>query len=137
MGLNLTSGGYYYEMSDETKLKISKAHTGKILSKEHREKLSKSHIGQKHNIGFKHSKESKERMRLSAIGNKCRFGTICSDKTKLLLSKINSIPVIQMDLNGNFIKEWESGKSTKEYGFIESCVNACCNGTRKTHKKFT
>ena len=40
MGLNLTSGGCYCKMSDVTKLKISKAHVGKVLSKSSNKALS-------------------------------------------------------------------------------------------------
>lgn len=110
--IKLANAGFRH--SDETKLKISLAHTGKILSKEHREKLSKSHMGQRNNVGFKHSEEYKEKMR-----------------------KINSIPIIQMDLNGNFIKEWNSAKEAGEYGFHSSHIGECCNGHAKTHAKFT
>lgn len=38
-----------------------------------------------------------------------------------------SIPVVQYDLNGNFIKEWESANmASKELGIGQPSITACC-----------
>ena len=44
-----------------------------------------------------------------------------------------SKPIIQYDLNGKFIKEWESlNMCANELCLHESCISMCCNGKRKT-----
>lgn len=49
----------------------------------------------------------------------------------------NRKPVIQMDLNGNTIKVWESAWKAQEEGpFQCSNIGACCRGKLKTHKGF-
>ena len=73
--------------SEETKQKISNAHTGKKKSKEHLENLSKSLKGKpswnKGKTGVqKHSDETKEKMRLSHLGKKRKPH---SEETKQLL----------------------------------------------------
>lgn len=41
--------------------------------------------------------------------------------------------IIQYDLNGNFIKEWESlNMCANELYLQESCISMCCSGKRKT-----
>lgn len=45
-------------------------------------------------------------------------------------------PVIQMDLEGNFIREWECPFYARIDGFYDSHIRDCCKGIRKTHKKF-
>ena len=53
-------------ISEETKLRMSESHKGHIHSKEHKEKISKSLIGNKYNLGNKHTEETKEKMRVYA-----------------------------------------------------------------------
>ena len=45
-------------------------------------------------------------------------------------------PVIQYDLQNNFIREYESIWETGYFGFDRNKVNMCCRGKRKTHKGF-
>lgn len=41
--------------------------------------------------------------------------------------------IVQFDLNGNAIREWESILSaSKFYGVGRTCICACCNGRQKT-----
>ena len=47
-----------------------------------------------------------------------------------------SKPVLQYDLQGNFIREWESTMECDRNGFCSRHVADCCNGKRKTHKGF-
>lgn len=51
-------------------------------------------------------------------------------------SKSKSFPILQYDLNGNFIRRYNGIQETKEYGFFPKSVNKCINGQLKTHKKF-
>jgi len=47
--------------------------------------------------------------------------------------RLNEISIIQLSLDGNFIKRWSSAtKVYKELGYNASCINACCRGQRKT-----
>jgi group I intron endonuclease len=77
----------------ESKNKISNSLKGKKRTKEHSENISKALKGR---IGLKHTEEYKEYYRKNSVRNK---------------------PVLQYDLNGNFIKEWISfSEVTRELG---------------------
>ena len=45
-------------------------------------------------------------------------------------------PVIQLTLDGEFVREWESAKEAGRNGFYSSAVTKCCRGKLKTHKGF-
>lgn len=48
-----------------------------------------------------------------------------------------TVKIVQLDKNGNFIKEWPSMKqAAKEFGVTLSSISACCNGKSKTSKNF-
>ena len=89
-------------VSQETRTKISKSNKGKIISKEVRKKISE--------------------------GNK---GKGMSEKNKKLVSLQKSKPILQYDLNGNFIKEW---KSATEAARILGLKNAPISKICKTNK---
>ena len=44
--------------------------------------------------------------------------------------------VLQLSLDGELIREWESTQECGRNGFNQGLVWACCNGKRKTHKGF-
>ena len=44
--------------------------------------------------------------------------------------------ILQLSLDFELVKEWDSAKSTLEYGFDPGTVTKCCKGKRKTHKGF-
>ena len=44
--------------------------------------------------------------------------------------------VLQYDLEGNFIKEWQSTRECERNGFNHSVICKCCNGKLKTYKGF-
>ena len=99
VGYNCTSGGDSCVVSEETKLKISKAHKGKKLSEEHKEKtrqanlgkklseehkkkISESHLGEKnHFYGKRHSEEAKLK---NAIASKKRNGILNKKSKKVI-----------------------------------------------------
>jgi group I intron endonuclease len=91
------------KMSDESRLKISKAKKNQIISKQHREKLSKA------KKGIKLSKEHKEKISKNNIGK-------------------HNKPILQYNLEGNFIKEWECGYDAVKFLGISSNGNIvkCC-----------
>lgn len=50
---------------------------------------------------------------------------------------INSIPVIQLTLDGEFVREYSSAVEAENYGFKRGCICEVCKGRRaKTHKGF-
>ena len=59
---------YGRKHTNKSKQKISNTKTGIKLSKEHKNKISKSLIGNKRTLGYKHSKETKKRMSESSKG---------------------------------------------------------------------
>mgnify|MGYP003290958110 CR=1 FL=1 len=45
-------------------------------------------------------------------------------------------PVLQFDLEGNFIKEWKSAMECGRNGFNHKGVSMCCKGKLKTYKGY-
>ena len=63
----------------------------------------------------------------------------CDRKYNINYGTINerlSKPVLQYDLEGNFIKEWKSTMECGRNGYDQSHVADCCRGERKTHRGF-
>ena len=84
IGYNLTDGGdgaVGYQHTMETKMKMSISH--KNMSNETKQKLSKSLIGNKNSLGYKHTDESRKNMSESKIGKKH------TEETKRKLSKLH------------------------------------------------
>ncbi len=108
----------------------------KVISEETRRKMSMWQIGRKHTdehkrnnsigqIGRKLSEENKKNISKGLKGK--TLGKVVSEKAKDKISKANSIPVIQYDLNMNFIKEWNSATlAAKELSINRSAITACC-----------
>ena len=108
--------------SEETKIKMSEAHINKKLSKETKRKMSEAHKG---NV---RSQETRDKISKSMKGK-----IIPKEKLKK--------PVLQYDLEGNFIKEWNSGSEativlTNYKNKCSTLISECCNGKRKTAYKF-
>ena len=82
-------------------------------------------------IGRKMSEEAKSKMR------EAKLGRVVSEKTKQAVSDSHSIPILQYDLDNNFIKEWKSAaEAAKILELNEGHIRTCCKGKRKTHGKF-
>ncbi len=109
------------------------------------------------------SNETKTRMSKAKKGNQYRVGSKMSDESKHKISKANSKPkpegfkekfinnkergykiaiskhkpVLQYDLEGNFIREWNSAKEAELYFGREKSDNiaGCCRGISKTAYK--
>lgn len=124
-GYNLMKGGNQYEMSDETKKKISESRKGMKFSDKHIENLKKSHMGNKL------SEETKKK--ISEINK----GKIHSEDTRLKLrySNPNRKEVGRFDGKENLICKYES---IKEAARILQCnvghLSECCRGKRKMVK---
>jgi len=129
-GLNLRLGNSRGKVSQEVKDKLSKSLKGNGLGK----------IGPMN--GKKHKKITKQKMSTSHLGKKdseetkkkksqIKLGHIKDNEWKKNLSKSASEsfgrPILQKDLNGNIIKEWETGKkAATELGLSYMAINACC-----------
>ena len=134
--------------SEETKEKMSRSHMGKHRSEETKNKIRTSHKLLKHSPlsedtkrkirdakkGKFASKETKEKMRLSHMGEKNHFyGKNHSDEYLLRKRK----PIIQLDINDNFINEWSSITEAANYLKIEcSGISYVLSGKYKTSGGF-
>ena len=135
------------QLSDETKERLRSMNIGRKRSKEFRLKISKTHKGRKNtdetkkkmSESFKGRKLSTETRNKISKANK---GKVRSDASiinmRLAQSGRNNpayspTPILQYDLNDNFIKEWKDLVSLKEAGFINtSNISAVCRGNGKS-----
>jgi len=102
-----TKGISYHTV--ESRRKISEAQKNRVRSKETNKKISES------NKGKIQTEEARKKISDGAF----------------------KIPIYQLDLDGNFIKEWSCASEVKTVlGFDRGCIGCCCKGERKTHKKF-
>ncbi len=62
------------------------------------------------------------------------YGRHHTNETKNVISKVQSIPVVQLGLDGRYIAEFKSGREASEItGVNETTINKCCLG--KSHYK--
>lgn len=117
--------------SNKTKQQMSKIKLGKKFSQETRKKISNSKLGNNYALGNKMSDESKQKISLSKMGHECyknpdrskkisnaNKGKRRSEDVKNKMKKLGYIrykPILQFDLEGNFIQEFESGKAISCY----------------------
>lgn len=98
---------YGKSLLEETRKKISEAHKGKIVSEETRKKLSEANKGE----------------------NNPWYG-------KRGFQNPNSIPVVQLTLDGQLVKVYGSASEAGRNGFDSSSITKCIKGKRKTHKGY-
>ena len=115
--------------SEETKRKKSESNKGisrnkgKILSEEHKHKIKLGKLGKKY---------SKERNKKISEANKGRPNPK-SENALFNLRKAKNRIVLQYDKQGNFIKEWSSGKEAAiSLNVYQPNINSCCHGKTKT-----
>jgi group I intron endonuclease len=121
-------------LSEEMKKNISKAHKGKILSEETRQKMSEARKGENHHLfGKTHSKETKKKMSESQTGEKhYNFGRKGKDNPKFGKGKI----IQKLDISTmKVIDEGEYNYFINK-GYINSGINRVCNGKSKSHHGF-
>lgn len=115
LGYNMTDGG------DGT--------VGRLCTEETKKKISEKAKGRK----FTPELKQKYSILFSEEGNPF-YGKTHTEETKILLSKLRSIPVVQLSLSGEYINEFPSGReASKILGIDESTINDCCIG--KPHCK--
>lgn len=99
------------------------------LYKQQRSKYSKETLLKMSNAakGRKLSKETIEKIRLGNIGKGM------SEEGKKLISEQKSKPIIQYDLEGNFIKEWKSAtQAAKELRLKNAPISKVCKQNKGT-----
>lgn len=109
-GYNLTSGtnSNSFRHLEDTKIMIGNCNKGKKYSKERCKNISDALKG------YKKSSEHIEN-----------------------IIKHRRVKVIQLSLDGEFIKEWESiAEAAKSLNIIKSNISRCCKGIRKTVNGF-
>lgn len=114
-GYNVEEGGHYgRHRAPETIEKMRRANLGKKLSEETRKKMSEN--------SKRHADQARESIRKNSYtwgkrGGECPFAK----------------PVIQYDLDGNFIKEWDCIQDASQTLHIKDAnISRVCKGKRKT-----
>lgn len=142
--VNLTDGGegaYGRIHSLETKNKMSSSHKGIKHLDSAKLKISIFNKGKKQSIETINKRIKASIGKVRSIESKINIsnslkGKVRSEESKLKQSKsrkgIGNKPILQYDLNGNFIKEWESSSIVKLHLGITNHIAACCKGKRKT-----
>lgn len=137
-GYNLQEGGS--RLNENAVEKSKKSHSGRKLTKEHRENISKGLGGRGEtnvNFGRKQTEISRLHNSLSKRGEKHpNFGKHLKESTKNKIRDKVSKPIVQYDLDGNFIKIWKNQRVAGEelgisYKAISNCLrkkNHTCGG---------
>lgn len=124
----------------EVREKISKSCTGRKMSDETKRKIGEAAKGR--NVGRKHTEEELEKMRKNHKNNQQSGKTRhsynrrkpCSEERKKKLQDMAvKKSVVQLDLNGNVIKCYDSlMNASRVTGINVGGISACCNGHAKT-----
>jgi group I intron endonuclease len=120
----ILKGGFggYREFNEDKNIKISKSLRGikrKQFTDEHRRKIGDAQIGNKHNLGRNHTDETKDKIRNSKKGS--------------IPHNIRKIK--QLDLDGNYIREWDSSHEAAKFLNISQgniSIVASKDGRRKS-----
>lgn len=72
------------------------------------------------------SEEAKRKQSIAVSGKgNGMYGKTHTDEIKMKLAELRSIPIVQLDLSGNFIREWESVKNAADYFKINRTPITC------------
>lgn len=83
------------------------------------------------------SEETKQKISKSQKGNKYSLGIKQTDEHKNKRFSKSLKPILQYDLEENFIKEWPSiVLASKTLNIKGSNISECCRGNQKTYKKY-
>jgi len=102
-------------------------------------------------LGYKHTEKCKRKMSLNRKGKQNSLGRILSEETKnkigkkikesghtLIINENRKIPIVQLDKNYNFIKEFKSSiEASAELNLYDTNIRSCCrqeSGFRKYPK---
>lgn len=124
-------GGGAVIISEESKLRISKANKGRSINKG----IPKS-LSHKNKIGLAHKNKKVSQTTKNKASNSLK-GRKQTEREKINRAKALYKPILQYDLDGNFIKEWESiTKASQELNICLTSISACINGKYKKTNKF-
>lgn len=144
--VNHTDGGEgNTNWSEERRLKQRLAQTGKFISQETRDKLSKAALGKKHSIDT-----------INAMRERAKFMVITTETREKMAAKLRNrpqpqwqrdilsqaakgkkvvwcyMPIYQFDLSGKLIKEYESiSEASRDLGFHSANIGKSLDGNRK------
>lgn len=120
--------------SEETRRKQSESHKGKTMSEETKKKMGESRKG--------HVVTEETRKRISAAER----GKIVSEETRKKMSEAqkgktgakcpNSVPVVQLTLDGELVKVYDAAMEAKRFGFNQGNISSCCRGERNTYRGY-
>jgi group I intron endonuclease len=109
-------------------------------------KMSLASMGNKNFLGKKHSQETKDKISRAHKGkryskevnlSKGRKGIIPPLKGKFSKDNPLSKPIIQLNLDGSFVKEWDCLMDVKRNLKLNICnINSCLKGKLKTSNGF-
>ena len=121
-GYNITGGGNGHtnqKMSEETKLKLSKAIKLKWKDLDYKEKqMSKEHLPMHEN--------TRNALRKANVGRKC------TDETKQKIREANSNPVLQFSTKGELLNTYNSATDAGEaINKTRTSITNCCKGKSK------
>jgi hypothetical protein len=138
--VNLTDGGdgvLNHIVSEETRVKMGKAQLGNkkyLLRTTPQEEINKKVSSA--NKGRIMSEEQKEKIRNNfKINGHPSLGKKASDETKEKIAASRRRKILQFDLDGNLIKEWNSILDAKKEGYCNAAIWRCIKGLYKHHKK--
>lgn len=148
ISLNIVEGGggtLGMVWTSDMRNKLRRSRLGKKCSEETKLRMSNSRIGKNKGLansmyGKKHSEETKLKMSISRSGkNNWRYGTHLTEeeKSKYRKSQKSSKKVVQLDMSGNYLREFDSQREAAKYiGCCSSNISECCKGKRKQVKGF-
>jgi group I intron endonuclease len=129
----------HFKHTETTKIFLKKINQGEnnpFWGKSHTEEVREIHSlrvsGTNHPMfGKKHDKETIKKIKIN------RSKGITQEKLNLISKELNSKPVLQFSLEGEFIKEFDSIKlAAVETLCSESIIGKCCRGITKKPRKF-
>lgn len=127
-GMNMTNGGGVNHIrSQETIEKLRISATG-----------NRNNVGKRNALGYKHTEEAKERIRQAVKLQKNPWlGRKQTKEHTQKLSVCKYKPVIQFDIYGNIVNEFESIKQASiKTGISDGNISSCCTGKRNTSGGF-
>ena len=135
-GYNLKDGGIGGGgFSEETLKKMSEVHKGKKQSEETiRKRVEKLKGENNPNYGKPITKEQRKKISDSKSGkNNHMYGKHLDEETKKKIKESQNMrKVVQYDLQGNIVKNWNSiSDASRELGIARANISACCRNKRK------
>jgi hypothetical protein len=131
----LGSGGHI--MSEETKLKLYTKERNLKISNSNKGRIITWEKGGLKNKGRKLTKEQCKKITKEKTNHECYNNPERGEKiSKALIGREtfwHYKPVLQYDLQGNFIKEWVSQKEVElTLNYIKGSISSCCRNKQKT-----